>query len=1105
MGHRTLSVFAGIIAVLAILATGVAGLAQAEKPAEWDVTQPRGQTRTIDFTTSEGTWMSVDISPDGRWLVFDLLANIYRLPSQGGEAECLTCDSGIALNYQPRYSPDGSAIAFISDRKGQNNLWLMNPDGSNPRPVFTDKDVRVWEPAWTPDSQYLIVRRQRLSEATLFASSLWMYHRDGGEGVELLAKDANAYWPAVSPEGRYLYFHAALCPGFPTFGQMDPLKGCYQIRRLDLRSGETIDITSGQAQQQYRASSGGAIAPEVSPDGRWLAFARRIPDGTISYKGHKFGPRNALWLRDLQTGAERVAMDPIESDIAEQFPILRVLPGYSWARDAKSLVIAQGGKLRRLWVETGQVETIPFTARVHRVISEMAYAPRRIADDPFEARFLRWPTASPDGRRLVFQAVGKLWIMDLPGGTPHRLTAESFAPSEFSPAWSPDGRWIAFTTWADQERGYLWKVPATGGIPERLTPEAGEYVNPVWTPDGSQLVVARGAGVTAHGRSLQANPWYEFVRVPAAGGAPESIVRVNAPDDLLPRASFGPGGRLFYPEIKPPAAGPSAGPVTEFASVRLDGSEKRVEMKFPYADEVVVSPDGRWLAFQEGNNVYLMPFPPNGTGATAPTIEKKKGQLPVKALSQEGGLFPRWRDTRTLEYGSGVNYFAYNVETGATQTVPIRLQVPRRLPRGSLALTNARIITLDARKVIERGTLVVRGGRIACVGACDTRGVDHVVDVRGKTIIPGWVDVHAHHHREHQGILPLRNFETAIYLAYGVTTTLDPASSSQSVFPTAELVQAGAMVGPRIYSTGEPVYWRESARTNEISSYEVAEREGKRLASWGATTIKQYLQPRREQRQWLVEAARKLGLMVSAEGSMDLDHKLSMIMDGHTGFEHPTPYIPTYGDVANFFGQAKVVYSPTIIVGGTGPWNEEYFFQETEVWKDPKQRRWLPWRELIPHTRRRMLRPVTDYSYPLIAQGLADVIAAGGYGAIGSHGQQHGIASHWEVWMYASALGPMGALEVASLHGAHFIGVEQDLGSIAVGKLADLMVLSANPLEDIRNTLDLQYVIKGGILYDAATLDEIWPERRPFGDPYWVFPDVLRSDDRPVTYHDKKP
>jgi hypothetical protein len=483
-------------------------------------------------------------------------------------------------------------------------------------------------------------------------------------------------------------------------------------------------------------------------------------------------------------------------------------------------------------------------------------------------------------------------------------------------------------------------------------------------------------------------------------------------------------------------------------------------------------------------------------------IEKKKGKLPVQPISREGGLFPRWRNARTVDFGSGNRHYAYDLETGKTETTEIRLKVPRAVPQGTIALAGARLVTLDGRRVIERGTLVVREGRIACVGECSTAGASRVLDLRGKTVIPGFIDMHAHHHRDHTGILPRHNWEAAVYLAYGITTTLDNSMWSQNVFSAAELIEAGEMVGPRTFSTGDPLYSGDGDRQNEITSYQVAEENINRLASWGAVSIKSYMQPRRDQRQWIVDVARKKGLEVTGEGG-DLEYNLGLLMDGQTGWEHPLSYTPVYSDVAKFFGKAKAVYSATLVVGGPGPWNEEYFWQETDIWKDPKQQRFIPWRMLVPHTRRRLLRPPTDYSFPLIAQGMADIVAEGGYGAIGSHGQHHGLASHWEVWMAAAALGPMGALEVASRHGAHFLGMEKHLGSIAVGKLADLMVLNKNPLENVRNTVDILYVMKGGRLYDAATLDEKWPQQKPYGAYPWQFPEALRSDDRPVDSLDR--
>ena len=1083
-------------------------LSAQEKPApEWDTTKARGQTRDIDFETSEGTWMALDLSPDGKWIAFDLLGNIYRMPASGGKAECLTQDSGIALNMQPRFSPDGKTIAFISDRKGQNNLWLMDADGKNPRAVFTDKTQRALSPLWTPDGNYIVVQRQgtRPESGPEFNWTLVMYHKDGGSGIELVGKDKAPGWHSISRDGKYLYFDVQLCSPLP-FGHTDPMLGCAQLRRMNLQSRKIEQITGGQAEQQDRGTSGGGVAPEVSPDGRFVAFGRRIPDGLESYKGHVFGPRTALWIRDLQTGEERLLMDPIELDeseeISRQMPIL---PGMVWSADAKSLLVSQGGKIRRVAADSGKVETIPFTAHVHRTISEMAAAPLPLRDDAFEARFIRWQSASPDGKLLVFQAIGKLWLMDLPNGKPKRLTPDSFSPGEFSPAWSPDGKTIAFASWDDDKHGQLWTISSAGGDPRQITKDPGEYLNPAWSSDGATLAYSRGSGVTLRGREWARNEWYDIV-LQSPNGAPKAIARLSSDDGPGARPQFGPDGRMYFTEHRiEKGDGPfGAKSVTDLVSVQEDGSDRRVHATFPYATLVQISSDGQRVAYQEGDNVYLAPLPLGATGQEPIRLDRKTPAFTIKPVSLDGGMYPRWRDATTIEYGNASKYFVYHTDTAKTDTTEIHLSVPRSIPKGSIALTNARLITLANKRVIDSGTLVIKAGRITCVGTCSTNGVDRVINANGKTVIPGFVDMHAHHHRESGGITPSRGFESSVYLAFGVTTTLDPATWSEEVFPLAEMIEAGRSIGPRTFSTATPLNNGSGPNWNELTSYEVTEHEINRLASYGATALKQYLQPDREQRQWITEIARKKGLRVTGEGSSDLLHKLTMLMDGQTGFEHPTPYVPLYGDVAKFFGQSHTVYSPTFTVGGTAPWNDEYFFQLSDVWKDAKEQRWIPWRQLLPHLRRRWLRPVTDYHFGVQSQGLADIIANGGYGAIGSHGQAHGIGSHWEVWMLSSALGPMGALEVASVHGAHFLGADKDLGSLEVGKLADLMVLNANPLDDIHNTANIAMVMKAGTLYDADTLDEIWPEKKTFGAYYWINLDALRNDTRPVDIYDKK-
>jgi Tol biopolymer transport system component len=818
--------------VLAVAPVG----AQVQPPSSsWDITQPRGRTREIAFTTTEGTWTAVDVSPDGTWIAFDLLGHVYRMPITGGTAECLTQSSGIAINVQPRISADGKSIAFISDRKGQMNVWIMDSDGKNPVPVLLDARYEYRWPGWSADGRFVVAVKRPPFTVTGF-NSLVMLSRGGGDGIELLKGEngRNPFRASMSADGRFAYYDVYTSAPNVGRGRTDVLRGSIQLHRLDLATGVVRPITAGETEQGNadHPSSGGAYAAEPSPDGRFLSFMRKVPGGTLNYKGQRYGPRSALWIRDLVSGAERLAMDPVEMDLSEaSFPVDGTYPSYKWMPDSKGIVIHQGGQIRRLDLTSGAVSTIPFSAQVHRTISEQPWIKNRLTDGPVDVRFIRWASSSPDGKTLAFQAIGRIWLMDLPNGAPRRLTPDSFGPHEFQPAWSPDGRSIAFTTWQDEQRGALWVTAAQRGTPRRLTRDPGEYLNPGWAPDGRELVVARGAGATARGQTLLRNPHVDLVRIPVEGGDERFVVQIARSVEPYTRRgeqirpTVDAKGRIYFVEVKPVAAREGGRPqsLTDVVSIRPDGSDRMVHARIANASYAAVSPNGRWVAFSQGMNAYLAPLPANGSAGAVPTIDRRGGNLPTTRLSTEGGLDPRWHNDGVVEFTSGNRVFAYHASSGRADTTLVRLTAPRNVAQGSIALTGARIIPLNQQQVIENGTVVVKAGRISCVGQCSTTGVDRVINASGKTIIPGFIDMHAHHDHGHLGMIPAHNFESSVYLAYGVTTTFDPSPTSTDPVASGQLVEAGQTLGPRIFTSGETLTNGDDLTTGEVSDLDASE------------------------------------------------------------------------------------------------------------------------------------------------------------------------------------------------------------------------------------------------------------------------------------------
>ena len=1027
--------------------------------------------------------MSVDVSPDGRTIVFDLLGDLYLMPVEGGAAMPLT--TGTDWDSGPRFSPDGAYVYFISDRIGQKNLWRVSlTDQSFQQVTRLNREI-LGLAGWSSDGSGLFVG---VAAVDYYPSGeILLYSIDPSSGAMVPVEP----WPgsSVMMHGGSIQITRSRKKVFSGTGggsgddsvffadrasiEEATKEGFRRVRlyKFDRKTKTRTQLTAEDAPYSE-------FKPELSHDGKLLAYYRQYDDR-----------RTELRVLDRASNQDRfiVRLDDADDAIFSQSNDQR--PNYAFTPDDRSLVFWHGGKLRRVDLADGVSEIIPFRVLVEREVAPRAQPARQTIRTVEEARTIRWPSLSRDGQTLVFAAVGYVWVKDVASGDIRRLTtSDEFA---FMPAVSPDGLSVAYIGYASNRVAPSWQdydptlhkplgrlivVDIDGQASREILSESdASFVLPEWSDDGTKISVLRQATEV---NTLKRTVGWTYVSAGnfnAVVTLPTRNTRISGLHHYARWVGFDLSGeRLLF-------SYPVSEDTTMLAMADLAGEGLRtLAIGASDVGGITPSPDLTRLALtRRDGTLWLAPFALQPEPKAVSTLTPEAYQL-----SENGGVFVDWYGEQRLSYGFGKDVFNYDLHTHDRQSRRISLPIARPIPDSPVAFQGARLVTLSddkgQRRIIDNGVLLVDQGRITAVGPSGDVEMPPetvVLDIAGKTIVPGFIDTHYHAGMgSHQAPSQYYNETTAIQ--YGVTTAWNAGGGvlRDRTAAYADLHTAGRVIGPRwSYSAaaaGEP-YDLLDSETAALANID-------RSKSLGTTIVKEYEVHTRAQQRRLADAARhhQLGIVSHLDG---FEMTMSRVVDGYTGGDHFHLPMPFYEDVYQLLVQTGYIWTPNLLTawGSMSPSSAvpSYFCRALN---DGRTRSDLgkvkvpstceisnenAWRVVFDtHRAGRIVRQTMAAARRGVAIGVS------AHNAPGSN-------LHIEMWALSKGGMPIeDVLRATSRVNAEKLGLEAEIGSLEAGKVADFVVLDGNPLDNILNTMSIEYTIQGGVIFDADDAERITPE-----------------------------
>jgi Tol biopolymer transport system component len=958
-------------------------------------------------TVTEGTNVNLALSPDRKTIVMDLQEALWSLPVGGGVARRLT--DPFLEPARPDWSPTGNLIAFQSFKTGTFHIWVMKPDGSGVRQL-TEGHADDRDPCFSPDGKKVAFSSDRAFKGNY---DIWVADVETGKLTQWTSTSADEFEPTWSPDGTEIAY----------------VSGTGSI-------GTSIQISK-------EGGTGRAIAS--APQGAHLNSPSWAPNGTkVAYTQFQ-GRKTRLMISGESTPVGKAE---------DVFPF----PA-RWLSE-KQLLYTGDGKIL-LSTLSGETKTVPFQAKF--TFSRPAYKHRVLNFDSTEPRPVKGiinPALSPDGKRIVFEALNQLWILESTGGRPQQITTDSYYKQ--SPAWSPDGRTIAFSS-DKAGTADIYTMDVATRTERRITKfDDSAEISPVWSPDGTQIAFQRQGGAT-------------YIATLSTGEVKEAI-----PGNTYQpgKPSFSKDGKVLSLSVLRPYSKRYREGTSLIETVDLATHKVTLTEPAPYksissrgVDGPLYSPDGAQMAYVMDGYLWTRPVNANG--------------IPIgeaRPINEEMTDAPTWSgDGKHMLYLSDGHLRLIDVD-GKTPPgeIPVDFNWQRQPSTKTFVIHAGRLWDGLGAATRTNVDVTVTGRRISKIephNATRHAGIE-VIDASNFTVMPGLWEAHNH---GYGGLPSFGDRAGRIWLAYGFTDLQSLGDSAYGQMEIKESFGTGARVGPRYFATGEPIDGERGyyAGDHGVTNEKELQLELARAKALEYDNLKTYVRLTHELQQKAMQFAHtQLGVWAASHYGLP---GLTFGMDGMThvsatsrwGYSYTRSFGGvSYQDIRSLFAAAGefVVSTPFSAAA--------LYAEDPKILNDPRISTLnTPWEQATMTANRD--RAIADGGSTQIEglraeeETLLAVMRGGGTVILGTDSPLPGLGILNHLGLRAEVkfgMKPWEALQTATLFPARALGYGKDLGSLEAGKLADIVIVSGNPLENIKDAANVQTVIVDGRVYSIPEL-----------------------------------